>query len=97
MRSHLQRKVIDFTNELSSNTKIVAFTNEHVTFSSCKFLVVGTRDKVLRLRGAYEENQTLETSRLRYYINKDLETELGVTVSFIGYLFDRQVSSSLLV
>lgn len=36
---------------------------------------------MLKLRGAFEENQTLETTKLRYYINKDLETEVGV-VSF---------------
>lgn len=33
---------------------------------------------MLKLRGAFEENQTLETTKLRYYINKDLETEVGV-------------------
>ncbi|KAA8584149.1 hypothetical protein FQN60_015357 [Etheostoma spectabile] len=40
-----------------------------------------TRDKVLKLRGAYKENYTLnaeETPKLRFYINRDLETELGV-------------------
>lgn len=38
-------------------------------------------DMVLKLKGAYEENQTLnaqKTSKLRFYINRDLETELGV-------------------
>ncbi|KAM3606464.1 uncharacterized protein V6R79_017023 [Siganus canaliculatus] len=42
------------------------------------------RDKVLKLRGAYQENQTLspqETPKLRFYINRDLETELGVAPS----------------
>ncbi|XP_074501749.1 cytosolic phospholipase A2 zeta [Sebastes fasciatus] len=39
------------------------------------------RDKVLKLRGAYQENLTLdakETPKLRFYINRDLETELGL-------------------
>ncbi|XP_035859477.1 cytosolic phospholipase A2 zeta-like [Sander lucioperca] len=43
-----------------------------------------TRDKVLKLRGAYQENHTLnakETPKLRFYINRDLETELGVAPS----------------
>ncbi|XP_034754738.1 cytosolic phospholipase A2 zeta-like isoform X2 [Etheostoma cragini] len=43
-----------------------------------------TRDKVLKLRGAYKENYTLnaeETPKLRFYINRDLETELGVAPS----------------
>ncbi|XP_070771970.1 cytosolic phospholipase A2 zeta-like isoform X2 [Enoplosus armatus] len=42
------------------------------------------RDKVLKLRGAYQENQTLnpeEHQKLRFYINRDLETELGVAPS----------------
>ncbi|XP_039639450.1 cytosolic phospholipase A2 zeta [Perca fluviatilis] len=44
-----------------------------------------TRDKVLKLRGAYQENHTLnakETPKLRFYINRDLETELGVAPSY---------------
>ncbi|XP_068574974.1 cytosolic phospholipase A2 zeta-like [Cebidichthys violaceus] len=38
-------------------------------------------NKVLKLRGAFQENHTLdakETAKLRFYINRDLETELGV-------------------
>lgn len=54
----------------------------------------GTRNKVLKLRGAFQENQTLETSKLRYYINRDLETELGVVVRFpvLCFLFDKETS-----
>ncbi|XP_057705231.1 cytosolic phospholipase A2 delta [Corythoichthys intestinalis] len=43
--------------------------------------------KVMKLRGAYPENQTLsanEICQLRYYINRDLETELGVSSSADG-------------
>nr|XP_046258518.1 cytosolic phospholipase A2 beta [Scatophagus argus] len=42
------------------------------------------RDKVIQLKGAYQENHILnamETSKLRFYINRDLETELGVASS----------------
>ncbi|XP_061694069.1 cytosolic phospholipase A2 zeta-like [Syngnathoides biaculeatus] len=40
--------------------------------------------KVMTLRGAFPENQTLlaqEITKLRFYINRDLETELGVSSS----------------
>ncbi|XP_077352328.1 cytosolic phospholipase A2 beta [Festucalex cinctus] len=40
--------------------------------------------KVMKLRGACPENQTLvakEATKLRFYINRDLETELGVSSS----------------
>ncbi|XP_054456785.1 cytosolic phospholipase A2 epsilon [Anoplopoma fimbria] len=43
-------------------------------------------NKVLRLRGALRENQTVnakETPKLHFYMNRDLETELGVVAS--GY------------
>lgn len=46
--------------------------------------MLGIRDKVLKLRGAYKENQTIDAKKspkLRFYINRDLETELGVAVS----------------
>ncbi len=51
---------------------------------------------MLKLRGAYQENQTLnpkETPKLRFYINRDLETELGVAVSFncLFVFSDRQI------
>ena len=38
----------------------------------------------LKLRGAFEENHTLATAakKLRFHINRDLESELGVAVSF---------------
>ncbi|XP_068424165.1 cytosolic phospholipase A2 zeta-like [Clinocottus analis] len=44
-------------------------------------------DKVLTLRGAYPENHTInakKSPKLRFYVNRDLETELGVadTVDF---------------
>ncbi|XP_035519757.1 cytosolic phospholipase A2 zeta-like [Morone saxatilis] len=42
------------------------------------------RDKVLKLRGAYREIKmpnAKETPKLRFYINRDLETELGVAPS----------------
>ncbi|KAM9848230.1 cytosolic phospholipase A2 beta isoform 2-T2 [Aulostomus maculatus] len=40
--------------------------------------------KVLKLRGAFQENHILhakEDSRLRFHINRDLETEMGVATS----------------
>ncbi|XP_051278881.1 cytosolic phospholipase A2 zeta isoform X6 [Dicentrarchus labrax] len=42
------------------------------------------RDKVLKLRGAYQEIKmpnAKETPKLRFYLNRDLETELGVAPS----------------
>ncbi|XP_051278865.1 cytosolic phospholipase A2 beta isoform X4 [Dicentrarchus labrax] len=40
------------------------------------------RDKVLKLRGAYPENQIFDaTQKLRFHINRDLETELGMAPS----------------
>ncbi|XP_063731564.1 cytosolic phospholipase A2 zeta isoform X2 [Eleginops maclovinus] len=41
------------------------------------------RNKVLKLRGAYPENQTFNAKETwkRFYINRDLETELGVASS----------------
>ncbi|XP_068183643.1 cytosolic phospholipase A2 beta isoform X2 [Antennarius striatus] len=39
------------------------------------------RGKALKLRGAYEEVQTIDPSlnpQLRFYVNRDLETEIGV-------------------
>lgn len=52
-------------------------------------LFSGFKDKVLKLRGACEANQTLDvqdTKKVRFYINKDLETELVVVVSFDSLL-----------
>ncbi|XP_028256350.1 cytosolic phospholipase A2 delta-like isoform X2 [Parambassis ranga] len=44
----------------------------------------GIKDKVLKLRGAYEENKMINSEAkqtLCFYINRDLETELGVAPS----------------
>lgn len=49
-----------------------------------KMFSPGIKDKMLKLRGAYQENHILnakETPKLRFYINRDLETELVVAVS----------------
>ncbi|KAI3363356.1 hypothetical protein L3Q82_011567, partial [Scortum barcoo] len=69
--------------KLLSDGPILHFvlTDEHVTLT---FFLPGIREKVLRLRGAYEEDQKLlekKPPKLRYYINRDLETELGVAPS----------------
>lgn len=59
--------------------------NVILLFFTFSFSSPGTRDKVLKLRGAYQKNQTLneeEHKKLRFFINRDLETELGVAVSF---------------
>ncbi|KAF7667859.1 hypothetical protein LDENG_00040870 [Lucifuga dentata] len=39
--------------------------------------------------GAFEESQTLNSleTKKRFFINRDLETELGVVVSFVHYLY----------
>ncbi|KAG7999834.1 Cytosolic phospholipase A2 zeta, partial [Nibea albiflora] len=43
----------------------------------------GNRGNVLKLKGAYQESQTLEkeTPKMSFYINRDLETELGMAPS----------------
>ncbi|XP_068424303.1 cytosolic phospholipase A2 beta-like isoform X2 [Clinocottus analis] len=42
-------------------------------------------DKVLTLRGAYHENHTInakDSPKLRFYVNRDLETELGLAETY---------------
>lgn len=45
----------------------------------------GFRDMVVKLRGAFQESKTLiakEAAKLRFFVNRELETELEVAVSF---------------